>query len=184
MDPNGTDANGSAPVIKAKFSGLFSSKAYNHAIHSIGPAPFMPQHMSAAMQRPWNSHDDANNTSPEDDTLEPALNGHRSGSAADKVSSQERMPAAAQAGDLAAALQAPADKENLQVPPLHTQMKDEDPWWDIFPKLSMCAMTQFGCCAGNDQTKSIARRKALCGVGIVFTEANHGALVVQQVVPR
>jgi len=182
------DASSSPPQ---GYNGLLNKSAFlNPAVHSVGPSPVMHQHLAAAMQRPWNNSTPVKpkaGASPAYSPV-PSEDGAPLNTSASTGSLAPDGPAAplprtafhpsADGAAPAYARPAPvADKENA------VNGQEEAPWWDIFPKLSMCAMSQLGCCSGN-QGDTMRQRKALCGVGIVFSEANHGALVVQQVVPR
>ena len=189
-----------APKQNGHFRGLLGSKVpFNPAVHSMGPSPMMHDHIAAAMQRPWSQ---ATPTKPKAPFNGAALVDHdvnispqQSGSGptsptkvfmATGSESNHRMEGGGRPAFTNVPIQAAGPvpgKENSRRGDIK---QEEGPWWDILPKLlggPFCAIDQFGCCNGNHNSEaSLTRRKPLCGIGIVFTEANHGALVVQQVV--
>mmetsp|Transcript_11156 Transcript_11156/g.28989 ORF Transcript_11156/g.28989 Transcript_11156/m.28989 type:complete len:264 (-) Transcript_11156:46-837(-) len=177
------DAAGSPPP---EYNGLLNKPFLNPAVHSLGPSPVMHHHLAAAMQRPWNNSTPKKakpGASPSYSPVSteegaPLNTSNSTGSLAPEGPGLQQprstFQPAAHSGTPAYARPVPVpDKENA------VNGQEEAPWWDLFPKISLA----LGCCSGN-QGDTMRQRKALCGVGIVFSEANHGALVVQQVVPR
>eukprot|EP00285_Hemiselmis_virescens_P015246 CAMPEP_0173385468 /NCGR_PEP_ID=MMETSP1356-20130122/8074_1 /TAXON_ID=77927 ORGANISM="Hemiselmis virescens, Strain PCC157" /NCGR_SAMPLE_ID=MMETSP1356 /ASSEMBLY_ACC=CAM_ASM_000847 /LENGTH=267 /DNA_ID=CAMNT_0014341279 /DNA_START=29 /DNA_END=832 /DNA_ORIENTATION=+ len=174
------------------YNGLLNHRSafLNPGAHVVGPSPVMHQHLHAAMQRPWNNSTPVKGAKPGSYSSVPSADDAVQATNVSTLSQDdtprtvEPNSALPQARIFKADEHVPAvprpqsDKENAG----NSQAEDK-PWWDFFPQLSMCAMSQLGCCSGA-QGDTMTRRKALCGVGIVFSEANHGALVVQQVVPR
>lgn len=163
------------------FKGLLSNKMpFNPAMHTMGPSPMMHDHISVAMQRPWSQTP----TKPKapgfaQEASETASNGASDmGQGQAKVEPMKQFIIEEQGNAHTSPAPKLVGKENVG----SVGHAEEEPWWDILPKLGLCAINQFGCCQGQHGDTSLTRRKPLCGVGIVFAEANHGALVVQQVV--
>mmetsp|Transcript_11926 Transcript_11926/g.27774 ORF Transcript_11926/g.27774 Transcript_11926/m.27774 type:complete len:271 (-) Transcript_11926:239-1051(-) len=184
------DAAGSPPQ---GYNGLLNKSSFlNPAVHSVGPSPVMHAHLAAAMQRPWNNSTPVKPKAGSSPSYSPvpsedAAPLNTSSSTGSMAPDGPAAPQPRAASQPRAAFQNPTSAYTRPVPVPDKENavngQEEAPWWDFWPKLSMCAMSQLGCCSGN-QGDTMRQRKALCGVGIVFSEANHGALVVQQVVPR